>query len=114
MDSVLDSIKKLLNLAPDYEPFDQELVYLINSSLAHLRQLGVAKGTVEFITNNEARWSDVLEREDLIPLCMNYVYIQTRLEFDPPTSGTHSSAMNDRLKELEWRIYTQASLPADE
>ena len=34
----------------------------------------------------------------------NYIYLKTKLVFDPPTNSTTIQAINDNLKELEWRM----------
>ena len=40
-DSILDSIKKILGMPPEYDAFDTDLVIHINSVFGILAQLGV-------------------------------------------------------------------------
>ena len=40
-ESILNSVKKLLGLEPDYTPFDTDLIMHINSVIMILRQMGV-------------------------------------------------------------------------
>ena len=45
MDSILNSIKKLLGIAEDYACFDMDITLQINSALSVLTQIGVGPET---------------------------------------------------------------------
>lgn len=106
-DSILDSTKKVLNLNSDYTPFDQDIILHINSVFSTLNQLGVGPVDGFMIQDNIAVWSDFLEGDHRFNNVKTYMYLRVRMLFDPPTLGYVVSAMQDQIKELEWRINTQ-------
>jgi hypothetical protein len=106
-DSILDGTKKALNLAPDYTPFDQDIIMHINSVFSTLNQLGVGPELGFMIEDNEALWSDFLGGDLRLNNIKTYVYLRVRMLFDPPTIGYLVDAMKEQTKELEWRINAQ-------
>lgn len=106
MDSILDTIKKLLGLTNDYDAFDEDVIVGINGAISTLAQLGVAALDGFMITGQDETWDDVqgLINVSSLPLIKQYVYLKTKKIFDPPSSGTASSAMNELISELEFRI----------
>lgn len=105
MDSILDTTKKLLGLAPEYTPFDADVMVGINAALMTLTQLGVGPDEGFVITGSDETWTDFLgeERYDLEGI-KQYVYLKTRLTFDPPSNGSVMDAMKNTISELEWRL----------
>ncbi len=106
-DSILDSIKKVLNLSSDYTPFDQDVIMHINGVFSTLNQLGIGPEDGFMITDATAVWSDFLEGDLRLNNVKNYVYLRVRLLFDPPTIGYLTDSMKEQIKELEWRINVQ-------
>ena len=108
MDSILDSIKKMLGLADDYDAFDIDVLIGINSALMSLQQLGVGPEEGYVVTGRNETWADFLgsDRTDLESVKM-YTYVSTRLVFDPPASSSIASALENTRKELEWRLNVQ-------
>jgi hypothetical protein len=106
-DSILDSTKKILNLASDYTVFDQDIILHINSVFSTLNQLGVGPVAGFMIEDNTPVWSDFLEGDLRLNNVKTYMYLRVRMLFDPPTLGYLIDAMNDQIKELEWRINVQ-------
>lgn len=103
MDSILDSIKKLLGLDPAYDHFDTDLVIHINSVLVVLHQLGVGE-KVFTITGSNETWKDFLgDKVDELSMVQTYIGQKVRLMFDPPTGSTQT-AVENVCKELEARI----------
>lgn len=107
MDSILTSIKQQLGIVEDYDAFDNELIIHINSVLRILNQMGVGK-TGFNISDSSSTWSDFLGtyEKDLSDV-KTYVYLKVRTIWDPPTVGSHVTAMENMIKELEWRINVQ-------
>jgi len=105
--SILTSIKKLLGVDEGYTHFDPDITIHINSAFFNLNQLGVGP-TVGFrIEDKEAEWSEFVgERLDLESV-KSYVYLKTRLVFDPPQTSFLIDAIKDQIKELEWRLNVQ-------
>lgn len=103
MDSILVTIKKMLGLDANYKVFDQELIVFINTALMILEQVGI--GTDGFkITGDDETWGMFLTDIDRYEGAKTYVYIRTRLAFDPPANGTLHKALEDTMRELEWRL----------
>lgn len=108
MNSILQSIKKLLGIEKDYESFDTDIIIDINSVFMILNQLGV--GVFGFtITGPDETWGDFLG-DDLsyLQLVKTYTYLKVRLMFDPPSTGVLHEAMERQVKEFEWRLNVQA------
>jgi len=106
MDSILDSIKKLLGIEVTYDHFDDEIIMNINSALMKLNQLGV--GVEDFkVKDSDDKWSDFLDSRTDLESAKIYVYYQTRMGFDPPNTSFILDAMARRSEELEWRLNTQ-------
>lgn len=105
-ESILTSVKKLLGIMSDYTNFDSDIIFNINSALFTLNQLGVGKSGF-IISDETATWGDFLEQRQDVQAVIQYVYLSVKLIFDPPTSSFVVEAMNNRLKELEWRLNVQ-------
>lgn len=106
-ESILKSIKKTLNLAADYEAFDQDVIMHINSVFSDLYQLGVGPAQGFMIEDEGKTWDEFLGNDLRLNNIKTYVYLRVRLLFDPPTTGFHTKAMEDQIKELAWRINVQ-------
>lgn len=107
MDSILDSIKKLLGITTDYDAFDQDIIMAINTSISILTQIGVTPNKDGFIiTGSDETWEDYLENQnEILHLVKHFIYMKTRLLFDPPTSAILTEVMNKQLDELTFRIH---------
>ena len=103
MDSILDSIKKNLGIPLEETHFDGEIMININANLSVLNQLGV--GVPSFVVYDSSDlWSEFIEFDDIIPMATMFVYLKTKLIFDPPLSGTVIDAFKTQIAETEWRI----------
>lgn len=107
LDSILNTIKKLVGLDKDYGPFDVDLIVAINSALAILFQLGAGPENPYYITGPENTWAEFFGDKQRIEMAKSYIYLRTRLLFDPPTSGVLHEAMERQITEYEWRIAVQ-------
>ena len=107
MESILTSIKKMLGISKEYTHFDEDLIMHINSALAVLGQLGVGPSIGFFIEDDTAVWSDFIPDLNRLQFIKTYVYQKVKLVFDPPSSSAALQALNESIKELEWRINVQ-------
>lgn len=103
MDSILDSIKKLLGIQPEYKSFDQDIIMHINAVFVVLNQLGIGPSEGFSINSRDIKWSKY-STELNTNLVKTYVYLKVRLMFDPPASATLVESINAMIKELEWRL----------
>ena len=105
LDSILDSIKKLLGIQPEYTSFDEDIIVAINTSFATLNQLGVGPEGGYMIEDNTQTWNDYITTTNL-SMVKTYVHLKSRLLFDPPTGGV-LDAIKNQLSELEYRLYVE-------
>lgn len=103
MDSILDSIKKLLGIQPEYKSFDQDIMMHINAVFVVLNQLGIGPSEGFSINSRDIKWSKY-STELNTNLVKTYMYLKVRLMFDPPASATLVESINAMIKELEWRL----------
>lgn len=105
MESILESIKKLIGPSAQYDIFDNDLIMHINTVFFTLCQLGVTEEPFVISGSNET-WEDFHADTDLESV-KTYVYLKTRMYFDPPTNSALISAINEQIKELEVRLNYQ-------
>ena len=105
--SILDTIKELLNISNDDTVFNIELIIHINSALSTLYELGVTK-TPFRIKGEEETWDDLLGEETKLEDVKDYLYLRTKVVFDPPPSSYVLTCMKEMIKELEWRLNVKA------
>lgn len=106
-ESILDSVKLGLGIAPDYPYFDSQLILYINSALATLVQTGVgAEGFT--IQDNAATWSSFIgDKMAALEYSKSYVIKKVQLLFDPPQSSGAMQALKELIAEYEWRGYIE-------
>lgn len=102
--SILKSTKKVLGLSEDYTVFDLDVLTHVNGVFTTLHQLGVGPGTGFMIEDDTALWTDFLVPTPDLNAVKSYVFLRVRLLFDPPSTSFHLEAMNNQIKELEWRL----------
>lgn len=114
-DSILQSVKASLGLPKDYNPFDNEIIMHINTVLGIVNQLGIGTYGYQISSDDEGSWEEFFAPESaesiFIPEVKTYVSKRTMMFFDPPTSGILMNAMNENIKELEWRIVCKKETP---
>lgn len=103
-DSILDTVKKMLGIPPEYDQFDTDIIIHINSVFSILTQLGVGSNDGFSIKDNTSLWSDYIPDGKALSDIKTYVYLKVRLIFDPPSASSAVEAMNKLVSELEWRI----------
>ena len=104
MDSILDSTKKILGLAPEYDVFDVDIITHINTAFFTLNQLGIGPAEGFSILDRTSTWAWFTEGRANLNSVKTYVYLRVRLLFDPPQTSFAISAMEKQIQELEWRL----------
>lgn len=107
-DSILETVKKLLGIFEDDHAYDIDLIVAINSSFMILNQLGIGPEKPFIINDSSATWKDFFGDEEIFSLAKNYIYLRTKLLFDPPSSGVLHEAVERQIAEFEWRMHVQA------
>lgn len=105
-DNILKSIKILLGIQEDYDAFDNEIIYNINSAFMSLYQIGFGSSPFSIKNKNEV-WSDAIENDEFFESVKMYIFQKTKLGFDPPTSSFVLDSIKNQLQELEWRLNIQ-------
>ena len=104
LNSVLNTTKKLLGLDADDDSFDSDICIGINSAILILSQLGLEGKEGFIVTNEEQKWSDYLDDNNLLPMVQQYIHLKTKMSFDPPQNSIVCENLKQIITELEWRI----------
>lgn len=107
MDSILDTIKKMLGVETDSDAFDTDIIVHINGALMTLNQLGVGPEDSFSISDSTETWGNLLGDLTTLELVKSYIYLKVRLIFDPPTNSTVHEAMARQITEFEERLKIQ-------
>lgn len=105
MESILDSVKQAIGgIEPEDTTFDKDLTMFTNGALMVMTQLGVGPATGYSITSRENKWIEFIgDRQDLEAVKTD-VALRVRLVFDPPQNAFLVKAIEDQIKEYDWRI----------
>lgn len=104
--SILTSTKKVLGLAADYTAFDEDVMIHINSAFSTLTQLGIGPSTGFMIEDSSNDWSEFVDMESdpQFNSVKSYVFLKTKMLFDPPQTSFVIDALNKQIEEMEWRL----------
>lgn len=102
-ESILTSVKEDIGFAASYTAFDQQIIRAINTAMMALRQIGLESNLLRIEGNTET-WSDYLSGDVDLEAVKTYIFCRARKIVDPPTSGSVMQALNEEIKEAEWRI----------
>lgn len=106
--SILNDIKKLLGIAPDYTNFDTDIIININSVFMILNQLGVGPKEGFRITGADETWDEYINEEDDLEAVKAYIWLKVKIVFDPPLNSTVMEAHKQMISEYEWRLNIQS------
>lgn len=106
-DSILSTIKKMLGIDPEYTDFDVDIIVNINMVFNILNQIGVGPVEGFSITDNKTVWSDYISDMRKLEMVKSYIYLKVKQIFDPGTSSALNTAIENQVKELEWRLSVQ-------
>lgn len=104
IDSILVSIKKMLGITEEYTHFDRDIIMHINSVFMILNQLGVGPSEGFRIEDDLATWDEYITETDNLDAVKSYMYLKVKMLFDPSLSSSVMNAMEQTIKELEWRL----------
>lgn len=105
MESILTSIKKLLGVNEDCTDFDTDIIMHINTVFSGLKQMGAGPKEGFIIQDKYPTWSEYIPKTNKnLEMIKTYVYLKTRLLFDPPTISSLLESLKTLVNEYEWRI----------
>lgn len=102
--SILTSVKKVLNLPEAYTAFDEDVLMHINSVFSTINQLGIGPEGGLTIENATPTWAALIGTDPRLNFVKSYVYLRVRMLFDPPQTSFHIAAIENQFKELEFRM----------
>ena len=108
MESILESIKKLLGPSGSYEFFDPDIIIHINTALARLVQLGVGPPGGFRITGASEIWDDFMGDDPRLEPAKTLVYLKVKKVFDPTLSSAVKQAFDEAIAEIEWTLNCDA------
>lgn len=103
MSSILKDIKHMLGLLPSDTAFDVDVIIHINGALSTLTQLGVGPVQGFRIESEAEEWTQFVN-DPRLDSVKTYVYLKTKLGFDPPATGFTTQSIERQLDELVFRI----------
>lgn len=112
-DSILFSVKQDIGASGFGTAFDGPIIDYINSVFMSLCQLGVGPKTPFRIKDGDVTWSEFSPDIDKLEMARSYMGLKVRMRFDPPTSGILRGALEEQIKEMEWRLNVQAETPCE-
>lgn len=109
--SILSTIKHMLGIGDEeaQSDFDEDIIVHINTAIQALVQLGVGPEDGYMIEGNTETWSDFIgtENQKQYQPVKTYIYGKVKKVFDPPSSSIALQALDDSIKEAEWRLNWQ-------
>ena len=103
--NILASVKKICNIAEQDNSFDDELIIYTNTVLMELMQEWHGMNNAFRLQDGTETWVDLLGGDTDYEGVKELVGLKVRMMFDTPTSGAVMQAIQDQIKNLEWRLY---------
>lgn len=105
--TILSDIKKMLNIEPTDSFYDTDLLVILQSTIMGLKQLGVVNDTN---LDSNSTWESLSYTKsfgDLLGV-KTFMYLKTKMIFDPPANSFVMDALSNQISELEWRLNSGA------
>ena len=102
--SILVTIKGLLDISEEQTEFDDAIIVGINTALSSLVQLGIGPSEGFCIKGKEEEWASITGDSNRLQMVVSYVHLKVKLLFDPPSNSSLLQAIKEQINELEWRL----------
>ena len=105
--TILNDVKTTLDFASEEDNhFDSRLTMELDGIIGELSQLTFVNNS--FVMNTDVEWKGLLDIDDpnLLRLVKQFIYINIRLKFDPPT-GSVLTSLEKSLQSTAHRIIIQ-------
>lgn len=102
--SILTSTKKMIGLGETYTPFDLDVITHINTALSYMQQLGIGPADGLAIEDNTVLWTELGLPTNQLSMVKTYIFMKTRMMFDPPSTSFLVEAMKAEITEHEVRL----------
>ena len=108
---ILKTISKLLGIQAEEDYFNPDVVVFINRALQRLCEIGVGPNTPFRITTGLETWDDFLgSSTSKYEGVKTYIFLYTKLLFDPPSSGFVTEAIKAEIDKLECTLMIDAEV----
>lgn len=97
----------MIGVAEHDTHFNTDLIININSVFMSLRQMGVGPPEGFTIKDEGDKWTDFLGDDKRLEAVKSYIFLKTKMLFDPPLNSFVVDAMERQAKEFEWRLNVQ-------
>ena len=104
-EKILASVKKINNIEETDTSFDNALILAINSALMVIMQEWHGMDHAFRLQDGTETWAQLLGEDTDYEGVKELVGLKVRLTFDPPSSQTVMQAIQDQIRDLEWRLY---------
>ena len=111
--SILKTIKTMLGIDPEDDVYTAELLVHINSAIMILTQIGVGPKEGFTVSSVVETWDEFLGSSKLLEGAKQFIYIKTKIGFDPPASSFVVEVMQQMANELVQRLNIQVD-PGEE
>lgn len=108
MESILNSIKKLIGAGAEYTPFDDDIIMHINTVFKDLKRLGVGPVNGFVIEDDTSVWTDYIADPVECANVKSYMYLRVKMLFDPPTNAFLVDSINKQIEKFEWTLNVDA------
>lgn len=105
--TILQDVKSVLDFASEEDTgFDSRLIIELDGVIGELSQL--VRLNKSFVMGDDSKWDQLLDNPDpqMLRLIKQYVYLNIRIKFDPPT-GSVLSSLEKSLQSTAHRIIIQ-------
>lgn len=105
--TILQDVKSVLDFASEEDTgFDSRLIMELDGVIGELSQLVILNKS--FVMGDDSKWDQLLDNLDpqMLRLIKQYVYLNIRIKFDPPT-GSVLSSLEKSLQSTAHRIIIQ-------
>jgi hypothetical protein len=103
-ETILATIKRMLGLPEDPDPFDTELTVFIDGAVSDLTQLGV--GPIEGLNiDADTKWSALLQNNKRLNNAKTYIFMKVKMVFDSASMTQPLIASYEKMiEETAWRL----------
>lgn len=104
-ESILNSVKAVVNLTDDNTDFDTEIIIHVNAAFSNLHQLGVGPNPQFRITSKDETWEQFIDGVENIDSVKALVGLKVKLAIDSSTMTSYAiNATQEVIKEYEFRL----------
>ena len=104
--SILATIKKMLGICD--ESFDTDIKVCINTILISLIQIGVGPQQGFVVIDENQTFEEFCGSNLQLESVKMYIYLKSKLMFDPPSNSNITQTFEKAISEIEWRLNRSA------